>query len=396
MKFWPLIRSALLRRPVEAALILLAVTVGFALFGFMLALHATVKQVIDVAREDRLYVNQRFDSLYGLPVALEEQIRTIDGVTGVGAYRSVNGRFQNSQYGAGVYTVDDGMRWAMAEYPITSTQWDELTSSGTGTLVTKKAAARLGLHKGDVFHLSSAGVLQQFADIREDGGTSWTFQVLDIVPDVPEWGDSGVIIGNYKYTENARSRESRGYVLGFRVAVRDPQQAASIARLIDRHYANSATATQSAPHRAAAEAMARSEVSTASLTWAVGTAGLFMIVFLTGNSIAQSVRRRIPEFATLKAMGYTDVRVLWLVLAEAAAPCCLGAVLGTGLAAVFAAIPRSYIPRGLLSVPHASVTIATFEWSCASALLIALIGAAPPILRLRRLDVATAIGGRRR
>lgn len=375
---------------------LFAVTIGFALFGFMLALSATENGVLEASREDRLYVNARFETPYGLPIALEEQLRSIDGVTGVGAFRWVNGRYQDSRYGGGVITVDEGMRVAMAEYPISAAQWSELFASGTGTLITRRAATHFGLHKGDVFHLSAPSGAPQTGSSREDGDISWPFEVLDVVPDIPYWGDSGIMIGNYRYTENARPPQSRGYVNGFLAAVQDPKRTRSITRQIDRGYANSSTPTLSTPARAAQEAMVRTSVSIASMTWGVGTAGLFMIVFLTGNSIAQSVRRRLAEFATLKAMGYTDARVMWLVFLEAAVPCAAGAVLGTGLAMLFTAVPQRFIPRALLSVPHAAITAGTLEWAMACALLIALAGSAMPVLRLRRLDVATAIAGRTR
>jgi putative ABC transport system permease protein len=396
VRYWSLVRSALLRRPVELLLILFAVTVGFALFGFMIALSATESKVLEASREDRFYVNSRFETPYGLPIALEEQLKTIEGVTGMGAFRWINGRYNGSSYGSSVITVDEGMRVAMGEYPISAAQWSALFASGTGTLITRTAAAHLGLRKGDVFHLLQASRGRQAGDSREDAAPSWTFEVLDILPDIPFWGDRGIMIGNYRYAENARSPPSRGYVDGFIGAVADPDRTRSITRKIDQRYANSGTPTLSTPARAAQEAMVRTGVSIASMTWGVGTAGFFMIVFLTGNSIAQSVRRRIPEFATLKAMGYPDGRVMWLVFLEAAVPCCLGAVMGTGLAVIFAAVPRQYLPQGLLSVPHAAVTVDTLEWALALAVLIAIAGSAFPVLTLRRLDVAAAIAGRRR
>jgi putative ABC transport system permease protein len=392
VKYWPLIRSALLRRPAEAALILLAVTIGFALFGFMVALAATETRVVDAVRADRLYVNARFDTRYGLPIALEEQLRDIDGVSGVGAFRWVNGLYNSSSHGGGVFTVDEGARVAMAEAPVSPSQWSALFATGTGVLITKKAAAKLDLHKGDLFHLTSAA--RGIRDVRDDSTTSWAFQVVDVVPDLPDWGEGGLIIGNYRTTENARSRASRGYVDGFRVAVHDPRRTAAIAREIDHRFANSGTPTQSVPARAAAEAMVRTGVSLASMTWGVGSAGLFMIVFLTGNAIAQSVRRRIPEFATLKAVGFTDAGVMGLVVAEAAVPCCAGAILGTALAALFTSVPQRYIPQALSSVPHATVSMATLEWAMAAALLIAFAGSVLPVLLLRRVDVAAAITGR--
>jgi putative ABC transport system permease protein len=264
-----------------------------------------------------------------------------------------------------------------------------LFASGTGVLVSKKAAARWGLHRGDPFPITVP------PGSRADGDPSWEFQVLAIVPDDPEWGD-GYVIGNYRYTENARPFADQGYVGGFRVAIRDPAQANAIASEIDRRYANSGTPTLSVPNKANQESMVRSGLAISSMTWGVGTAGLFMIVFLTGNSIAQSVRRRIPEFAMLKATGYTDVRVAELVFIESAIPCGLGAMLGIGLAGALATLPRRTLPSGLSNLPRPTVSITTLEWALAAALLIAFVASVLPILRLWRLNVSAAIGGRTR
>jgi putative ABC transport system permease protein len=389
MRYWPLIRSALLRRPTEALLILLAITFGFALLGFMIALNATSQAFIDSARSDRIYVNSRFGSPNGLPLALQEQIKGMDGVTGVGASRWVSAYHPEPQKPDGVFTVDEGMRIGWSELPIQPAQWDLLFSSGTGVLVSKKAAEHFGLHPGEVVPIPVK------PGTRADGASSWVFKVLDIVPDDPEW-DNGFIMGNYRYSENARPPDKRGRVVAFRVAVRDPARVDAIARQIDHRFANSGTPTVSVPNKANREGLVRSGVAIASMTWGVGTAGLFMIVFLTGNSIAQSVRRRIPEFATLKAMGYSDVRVAWLVFVESAIPCGLGALLGIGLAAAIAMVPQREIPSILASVPHAAVTLVTLEWALVAALLIAFVGSVLPIFRLWRLNVATAITGRSR
>jgi len=43
----------------------------------------------------------------------------------------------------------------------------------------------------------------------------------------------------------------------------------------------------------------------------------FTLLFLTGNSMMQSVRERVPELAVLKTLGFTDFAVVALILAEA-------------------------------------------------------------------------------
>ena len=66
----------------------------------------------------------------------------------------------------------------------------------------------------------------------------------------------------------------------------------------------------------------------------IGGGVLFLILFITGNTMMQSMRERVPEFAVLKTIGFTDGGVLTLVLAEAALLCVAAAVAGLGVSRV--------------------------------------------------------------
>jgi len=48
--------------------------------------------------------------------------------------------------------------------------------------------------------------------------------------------------------------------------------------------------------------------------------------------MAQSVRERVPQFAVLKTLGFSDNTVLGFVMAETTAMCALGGLVGLGLA----------------------------------------------------------------
>jgi putative ABC transport system permease protein len=54
---------------------------------------------------------------------------------------------------------------------------------------------------------------------------------------------------------------------------------------------------------------------------------------VTGNTMAISVRERTSELAVLKAIGFTDRSVLFLVLAESLVIALVGGILGLFLAA---------------------------------------------------------------
>jgi putative ABC transport system permease protein len=120
--------------------------------------------------------------------------------------------------------------------------------------------------------------------------------------------------------DNSVPQALQGYAWEFRVAVRDGAQANDISVHIDRGLANSSTPTLTIPDKVSQIDAVNSGISVASKTWPVASAGIFMILLLTANGIAQSLRERIPEFAVLKTIGYRQSTLMALVLAEVAIP----------------------------------------------------------------------------
>ncbi|MGC1459935.1 MAG: ABC transporter permease [Steroidobacteraceae bacterium] len=398
MKYWPLVWTALWRRPAEAILIWLAVTVSFALFGLMVGLHATYDQLIDNSRLDRLYVDARFPSASPtgilLPFALRDTITRIEGVSAASAVYGVNGYYRDPHVRVSVGAVDEHMRSAWPELPLTPAQWDQLFATPDGVFISRSRAAALGLKAGDPLPvITSAVFTPPGLGARADGATAWQFQVLGVIPDmVPAWGSG--ILGNLSYVDNSRPANSRGYAWEYRVAVRDGTQANEIAVRIDRATTNSGTPTLTIPEKIAEIDAVNSGVSVAAKTWPVAGAGIFMILLLTANGLAQSVRERTPEFAVLRTVGYRQATLMGLVFAEAAIPCVAGAALGMGLAVFMSRLPIHYLPDDLKSLPKPTLSLAVLSVSLGCALLLALGGAAIPMRRLRHLSVTDTLAGR--
>jgi putative ABC transport system permease protein len=120
---------------------------------------------------------------------------------------------------------------------------------------------------------------------------------------------------------------------------------------------------------------------------------MFMVLFLTGNGIAESVRERFAEFATLKTIGFSDRAVTVMVVLESALPCIIGAAMGVGIAAALARQIPKLMPPGF-GMPLPTMSPVVVLWAAASAFAVALLSALLPILRLRRMDIASAVSGR--
>jgi putative ABC transport system permease protein len=116
----------------------------------------------------------------------------------------------------------------------------------------------------------------------------------------------------------------------------------------------------------------------------------FTILILTGNTMAQSIRERIPELAILKTIGFSDSRVTVLVLAEAVVMLLLGS--GLGMLAATSLLPAMNGATGGRFPPlfvHGSTWLMALGMAVALALAIGL----PPALRAWRLKIVEALSG---
>jgi putative ABC transport system permease protein len=163
-----------------------------------------------------------------------------------------------------------------------------------------------------------------------------------------------------------------------------------ISNSIERLFANSSTPVTATPERTLMENNIRGTLDLEFVTYAVSAAALFMILFLTGNVLAQSVRERIPEFAVMKAVGFSDRGVFTLVLAEAAVICLLGAVLGLAAAKASPMLAEAVLQGG----PTPLITYSVVAFALTSAVVVAAVSGLPAAWRVKRLEIAEALGGR--
>ena len=384
MKFLPLIMAGVWRRPARTVLTLLSVMIAFTLFGLTIGMNATFATVEANARMDRIYTGPRFGGA-GLPLAAAGQIEKLPGVARIGMRSFINGYHQDPKNRAFAMFVDPGLRQVMADWPLTARQWDLIFNNRTGVVISRLQALQWKLKPGDTFTITSPAV-------RRADGQAWALQVLDVAGDVP-YMSNGYMLGNYDYFDKSRPLAQQGTANQYVVVATDPTRTAAITQQIDEHFANSATPTQSITEKAAFD-ISNSGLDIAAVDRDIALAGMFMVLFLTANGIARSVRERFGEFATLKTMGFSDGAMVGLVFWEAALPCVSGALLGVGLAAMVCAVLPHFVPPGAGLPPMPTMTAIVFLWAALAASLVALASSALPAMRLRQMDIATALSGR--
>jgi putative ABC transport system permease protein len=164
-----------------------------------------------------------------------------------------------------------------------------------------------------------------------------------------------------------------------------------VARAIDAISANSDHETKSQTESAFQQAFAKQFADIGLFVTAIMGAVFFTLLLLTGNTMAQAVRERVPELAVLKTLGFKDGTVLGLVMTESVLLIVLGGLIGLGLSAVI--MPGvAAASGGVLQLPN----VPTQTWLVGLVLmvLIGLVVGLLPALRAKRLKIVDALAGR--
>lgn len=381
MKYLPFIWASLWRKPIRTVFTFVSVVLGFVLLGVALGLHASLRHLAESARADRIYISARFAGK--LRLAQLEQISQMPDVSNVAALDAIAGYYRRPGNNAAILMLGPEMRKVFPELSLTAQQWEMLAGARDGVFASKLFAIRYGLRVGSDFPVISSGTP------RADGSDVWEFDVLGIVPDIALM-PVGFAIGNYDYLDQARAQTDQGEAGQFWILAKDAGHTGEVMNEIDQFFANSSVPTRSVSEKALLESAGGGGSDSVLAITAIAVVGVLMIMFLTANALGHSIRERTAELAVLKTLGFSNVSVVTLVLTEAALPCLFGCFLGLAAAKGAAAAMPFISPAGFV-LPPLRIDFEVVSSGIGAALLIALVAAAMPVLRITRLDVAAAL-----
>jgi putative ABC transport system permease protein len=180
----------------------------------------------------------------------------------------------------------------------------------------------------------------------------------------------------------------RGRVFAFVVGIDNPAHVPRVSAAIDALFANSADETVTQDEKAYVQGQLRQIGDVGLMLNVIVGAVLFTLLFLTGNTMMQSVRARIPELAVLKTIGFSNAAVTALVLIESLTLCVLAALLGLSAAALIFPVTEA------LGLAGTALPLPVVAWGVLIAVMLALASGIPPARRAHRLTIVDAIAGR--
>ncbi len=378
MKFLPLLWSNLMRRKVRTVCTGLSIFVAFLLIGALLSIRAGFSRRVDLRGADRLVVSHRNSFNQPMPLAYRERLAAIAGVAGVSYVAWFPGVYQDPRNDFPKLAVDTESWFEMYRdlWTVPEDQLARWKATRTGALVGEELAERYDWKLGD--RIPIKGTMWPKA-----GGGAWEFTVEGIYSGAPGTGD--LMFFHYAYFNETRTI-GRDFVDSYRVRVSDSARADVTAQEIDATFANSAFETTTTTENAFVRAIAEQIGDVGAIVIAILGPVLFTILLVCGNAMAQAVRERTNEIAVLETLGFTEGRVLGLVVAESfALPVAAG---GMGIAAWL--FIQRLDPMGG-AIPMLPLTPADLGLAALVAGLLGLTAGVVPVRHVRRLTIVDAL-----
>jgi putative ABC transport system permease protein len=320
MKYKSLIMANLFRKKLRTTLTIGSFAVALFLFGLLVVVHGAFNQGVDVAGADRLDVINKTSIIQPLPYSYRDQILRIPGVKAITYDNWFGGVYQDEKNFFPQFAIDpENQRVVFPEFVIPDDQWKAFLEDREGAIAGSGIAKRFGWKVGDRIPIKGAIY-----------PGDWEFNIRGIYTGSRDNDDLTQFWFHYKYLDERR-QYGKGLVGWYTVKLDTPDDGTRVVKAVDTMFANSPYETKTETEKALASDFAKQFGNIGFLISAVGSVVFFTLLLVTGNTMAIAVRERIGELAVLKAVGFNDRFVLFLVLGESLMIAAIGGAIGLAL-----------------------------------------------------------------
>jgi putative ABC transport system permease protein len=383
MKFLVLIVRNMMRQARRTLLTALTIAVATLAFAMLAAVPSSMDRIIaSAARGQRLFVTNRAGP-YGLPAKDCLEIKKLAHVTGCAAEWDVFFLYRNDSDWIGAVAADPVILDLTPDMPNSPADVARFRREKRSAAVGAQAMRRYGWHVGQQIMLR----------FPFNGAILTTMQFI-IAGEIPNKQYPNVFLIRRDYLTDtlkaAGQPRLEGVATRMIVRVDTAENVGQTARLIDETFHNSDSETRS---QTESEFLANGLSNIGNIRAIIVSliaVVLVTVMLISGNSMAMTVRDRIPEVALLRTLGFRTARIAGLLFGEAIVLGAAGGALGAGTAlALFAAgIDLGAITRGLglISVSPA-VALASFV----AAIAVSVVSGTVPVAGALRIAPAIAL-----
>ncbi|MBS0416817.1 MAG: ABC transporter permease [Proteobacteria bacterium] len=375
----------LFRKKTRTILTVLSVIMAFLLFGLLQSLNSIFSAGADFVGATRLMTQARVSFTQALPLSMLPKLESVPGVARVAYSQWFGGVWQENTQ---VFTFAiDPERYhdVYPEWVLPEEQWKAFEHTRTAMIAGKMVADQYGWKVGQKIPLSSNIYPQK------GGSKSWAFDLVGIYDGKDEtWRkQTNAVFINHDYFDEA-NMFGKGRTNFYILKLAPGTDAAQVSKTVDAMFENSPDETKTQTEKDFNLSFVKQIGDIGLIVRWILFAVFFTLLLVVGNTMAQSVRERVPELAVLKTLGFTDGSVLGFVLAEAVALCLVGGVIGLILATLLGAM----VEQATGGQFRLNVNGVIWAIGIGAILIMSFAVGLLPALRARSLKIVDALAGR--
>lgn len=361
----------------QTFLTIFAVIVAIVAFGFLRTIVDAWYSGVRASSSHRLVVRNATSLVTPLPLSYKDKIKNIDNVTSVtygnwfgGVYRSEKNFFPN-------FVVEpDSYLELYPEYVLTPEERDAFIRDRRGCIVGRKLAKEFNWKVGDIITLKGTIFPGE-----------WQLVIRGIYRGKDKNVDETLLLFHWDYlNENLKkTRPWRADQVGFYIiGIRDPYYAPETIEKIDGMFRNSFAETLTETERSFQMSFVFMTEAILNAIKLVSYVIIIIILGVTANTMSMSVRERIWEYSTLKAIGFDAFDISLLILGESILLTTIG-----GIAGIILTFPASKIfvdQMGTL-LPIFNIEIKTIILDLVLSILVGILAGLPPLIKIINISV---------
>ncbi|HET8831639.1 MAG TPA: FtsX-like permease family protein [Casimicrobiaceae bacterium] len=373
------------RHRLRTTLTVIGIIVAIAAFGLLRTIVDAWYAGANASSSARLVTRSSVSLVFSLPLTYAQKIRQVPGVTSVAWANWFGGVYVSERNFFAQFAMSGASYLDMyPEFLLSDAERKAFLADRVGAIAGRKLAEKYGWKVGD--QIPIRGTIYP--------GT-WTFTLRGIYDGAEAGTDTSTFFFHYDYLNETIKRlfPRRADLAGvFIERLRDPEEAAAVSQAIDTTFRNSLAETLTETEKAFQLGFVAMSEAILLAIQAVSYVVIVIIMAVMANTMAMTARERYSEYATFKALGFSNGFVAMLIFAESLGIAMLGGLLGVAftfpMADAFAKSVGSILPAF-------NVSETTIAMQIGAAVVVGIIAAAIPAwnaARIRIVDGLRAIG----
>jgi putative ABC transport system permease protein len=374
------------RKPVRTILLLITITIGFAILATTLSFNRAATDFN--TKPTRMVTLSKINFTETLPIAHYDRIAHTEGVAAATHINWFGGYYREPQNFLVVFAIDPQTYFQVYGddlQGVSPAQREQFFHERTGMLVPESLAQHWGWRVGQRIPLKS-----NIFTNRNTGDSTWEFTLVGTFPTPQGSSQTGTILMHYEYFNETITfgRDRVGWVPFLTTSSTLNNQ---VAHAIDARFANSADETSTQDEAAFNASFAAQRGNMALVISLVVGAAFIAILLIVGTTMALAVRERTKEVGVLKTLGFSSGRVLRMVLGESLLLSLLGAALGVAGAWGMLRVMSKFTEGSGFGFGLSTEAVV---WSAIVAITLALVTGFAPAFSAYRLKIIDALGRR--